>query len=62
MNRENYKIKRNKPKSNSKISKAKTQMLTKPKGINLTSTQELRNTYAAKTEWLTKVIPKPKEQ
>ncbi|MDD3793100.1 MAG: hypothetical protein PHY74_08230 [Candidatus Bathyarchaeota archaeon] len=62
MNRENYKIKRNKPKSNSKISKAKSQMLTKPRGVNLTSTKELRKTYSTKTEWITNVIPKLKEQ
>jgi len=62
MNRENYKIKRNKPKSNSKISKAKSQMLTKPRGVTLTSTKGLRKTYSTKTEWITNVIPKLKEQ
>ena len=61
MNRENYKKDRNKPKRNSKVSRAKRQMLAKPKGIYTTSTPKLRVAYSAKTEWLTNVIPKLKE-
>jgi hypothetical protein len=62
MNRENYKKSRNKPKNNSKISRAKSQMLAKPKGINSTATPKLQVLYSTKTEWLTNVIPKLKSQ
>ncbi len=58
MNRENYKKDRNKPKVNRKVSKAKSQMLAKHKGIHAASTPKLRVVYSAKTEWLTNVIPK----
>ena len=62
MNRENYKKDRNKPKRNSKISRAKSQMLAKHNGIYATSTPTLRVSYSVKTEWLTNVIPKLKEK
>lgn len=61
MNRENYKKDRNKPKRNNKVSRAKSQMLAKPKMVNSISTAKLRETYSAKTEWLTNTIPKLKE-
>jgi hypothetical protein len=61
MNPENYKINRNKPKRNSAITRAKEQMLAKPK-INAVGTPKLRAIYSNKTEWVTKVIPKQKEK
>ena len=62
MNRENYKKSRNKPKNNSKITRAKRQVRANPKSANSTGTPKLRALYSAKTEWLTNVIPKPKSQ
>jgi hypothetical protein len=62
MNRENYRPSRNKPKPSGSISRIKKQMLTKPKMMPLAATQKLQKSYATKTEWLAKVIPKQKEQ
>jgi hypothetical protein len=61
MNRENYKSTRSNPKRNSGISKAKTQMMAKPKASN-SGTPKLRAIYNSRTEWITKVIPKQKEK
>ncbi len=60
MNRQNYKSVRNKPKRNSTTSKAKSQMLAKPKAAPANA--KLRETYTTKTEWATKIIPKLKEK
>jgi hypothetical protein len=62
MNRDNYRADRNKPKKDSSISRIKKQMLTKPKMMPSAATQKLQKSYATKTEWLAKVIPKQKEQ
>jgi hypothetical protein len=59
MNPENYKSIRNKPKRNSAISRSKSRMLVKPKIAP--ATQKLRENYATRTEWATKIIPKVKE-
>lgn len=59
MNPENYKSIRNKPKRNSAISRSKSRMLAKPKVSP--ATQKLRDNYATRTEWATKIIPKLKE-
>jgi hypothetical protein len=60
MNRENYKVKRNKPKRDSTVSRSKIQMLAKPTALRTTS--KMREVYAAKTEWATNVLPKLKEK
>jgi hypothetical protein len=60
MNRENYKINRNQPKRDSTVSKAKIQMLAKPKPAPVNA--KLNEHYKASTEWLAKVIPKLKEK
>lgn len=60
MNRQNYKSIRNKPKRNSAVSKAKIQMLAKPK--EAPATAKMREIYSTKIEWVTKVIPKLKEK
>ena len=60
MNPKNYKTVRNKPKRNSAISKSKSRMLAKVK-LTSTSAPKLREIYSTKTEWVTKVLPKPKE-
>ncbi len=60
MNRENYKIVRNKPKRDSSVSKAKLQMLAKPKAAPVSA--KLREKYKTNIEWTTKVIPKLKEK
>ena len=60
MNRENYKIVRNKPKRDNTMSKAKIQMLAKPKAAPANA--KLRENYSARTEWITKAIPKLKEK
>jgi hypothetical protein len=62
MNREKYKSNRNKPKRKSTVSKAKTQMMAKPKTTNSNATPKLRAIYNTRTEWITKVIPKLKEK
>jgi hypothetical protein len=62
MNRENYKISRNNPKVNRKVSRVKGQMLAKHTEIDSSSVPKLRVNYSAKTEWLTNVIPKQKQQ
>jgi hypothetical protein len=59
MNRENYKVKRNKPKRGS-TSRSKIQMLAKPTALRTTA--KMREIYATKTEWATKVLPKLKEK
>jgi hypothetical protein len=62
MNSENYKSKRNNPTKNSATKKAKTQMKTAPKvSTSTASSSKLRAIYNTKTEWVTKVIPKTKE-
>jgi hypothetical protein len=60
MNRENYKVKRNKPKRDSTVSRSKIQMLAKPPALHTTS--KMREIYATKTEWATNVLPKLKEK
>jgi hypothetical protein len=62
MNRENYKKDRNKPKRTSAISRSKKQMLAEPKIKNSVGTSKLREIYASRTEWATKIIPKLKEK
>jgi hypothetical protein len=62
MNRENYKSKRTQPKRTSTVSKAKVQMLRKPKILTTDSAKKLREIYSRKTEWTTKVIPKLREK
>ena len=59
MNRQNYKIVRNKPKRDSTTSRAKIQMLAKPKEAPISA--KLRETYSSKTKWVTKIMPKIKE-
>ncbi|MGD0451939.1 MAG: hypothetical protein ABSA79_12920 [Candidatus Bathyarchaeia archaeon] len=60
MNREGYKSKRKtQPKRNMSITRAKKQMMAKPKEIS--STPKLRLIYATKIEWATKMLPKLKE-
>jgi hypothetical protein len=60
MNRQNYKSIRNKPKRNSSATRAKTQMLAKPKVAPPTA--KLCEKYKTDTEWTAKVIPKLKEK
>jgi hypothetical protein len=62
MNRENYKSIRNKPKRKSTVTRAKTQMMAKPKASNSNATPKLRAIYNSRTEWIMKVIPKLKEK
>jgi len=60
LNRENYKTKRKgQPKRNRKITRAKKQMMVKPKENG--STPKLREIYSTKNEWATKILPKLKE-
>ena len=60
LNRESYKSKRKtQPKRNMKITRAKKQMMAKPKEIS--STPKLREIYSTKIEWATKILPKLKE-
>jgi hypothetical protein len=60
MNRESYKTKRkSQPKRNMNITRAKKQMLAKPKETS--STPKLQEIYNTKTEWATKILPKLKE-
>ena len=60
LNRESYKTKRkSQPKRNMNNTRAKKQMMAKPKEI--ISTPKLREIYSAKTEWATKILPKLKE-
>jgi hypothetical protein len=61
MNREQYKTHRKSPKRDNTVSKAKIQMLAKPKPSNSTATPKLREIYNTKTEWATKLLPKVKE-
>lgn len=60
MNRDNYKVKRNKPKRDSTMSRSKIQMLAKPTALR--STSKMREIYATKTEWATNILPKLKEK
>ena len=61
LNREGYKSKRkSQPKRNMQITRAKKQMMAKPKEIS--STPKLRLIYSTKIEWATKMLPKLKEQ
>jgi hypothetical protein len=62
MNRENYKSTRNNPKRKSTVTRAKAQMMAKPKASNSGATPKLRTIYNSRTEWITKVIPKLKEK
>ena len=60
MNREGYKSKRKtQPKRNMSITRAKKQMMAKPKEVS--SMPKLREIYATKIEWATKMLPKLKE-
>jgi hypothetical protein len=60
MNREGYKSKRKtQPKRNMSITRAKKQMMAKPKEVS--STPKLREIYITKIEWATKMLPKLKE-
>ncbi len=60
LNRESYKTKRKgQTKRNLKITRAKSQMMAKPKEIN--STTKLREIYSTKNEWAIKILPKLKE-
>jgi hypothetical protein len=60
MNRESYKTKRKgQPKRKSPFTRAKSQMLAKPKAISQTS--KLSEIYATKIEWATKRMPKLKQ-
>ena len=60
MNPENYKTKRKgQPKSRNSAGRAKKRALIKP--WVLIATPKLRETYATKTEWATKIMPKLKE-
>jgi hypothetical protein len=60
MNRENYKKSRYSPKRTSSVSRAKTQMLAKPKAAPVNV--KLCEKYKTQTEWITKVIPKLQEK
>jgi len=61
MNPENYKSKRKgQPKRNSSANRSKRRMLAKAKEPN--TSPKLREIYSAKTEWATKIMPKPKEE
>jgi hypothetical protein len=60
LNREGYKSKRkSQPKRNMNITRAKKQMMAKPKEIG--STPKLREIYSTRIEWATKILPKLKE-
>jgi hypothetical protein len=60
LNREGYKSKRkSQPKRNMNITRAKKQMMAKPKTVS--STPKLREIYSTKIEWATKILPKLKE-
>jgi len=61
MNRADYKVKRNKPKPNTGITKSKKRMLANPNATTNTSLK-LSTVYSSKTEWATKLLPKLKEQ
>jgi hypothetical protein len=61
MNPEQYKTHRKSPKRDSTVSKAKIQMLAKPKASNSSATPKLREIYNTKTEWAIKTLPKAKE-
>ena len=61
MNNENYKKDRNKPKRDGSISRSKKQLLVKPNMLNSAGTPKLSAIYRSKTAWLTKTIPKLKE-
>ena len=61
MNPENYKTKRKgQPKRNNSAGRAKRRAEIKP--WTPTATAKLREIYATKIEWATKIMPKPKEQ
>lgn len=62
MNREQYKSIRKKPKRNNKISKYKSRVLALAKEWKPSTSPKLREAYATKTEWATKIIPKVKEK
>ena len=60
MNPENYKTKRQgQPKSRNSEGRAKRRAKVKPWTVN--ASPKLREIYASKTEWATKIMPKPKE-
>jgi len=60
MNPENYKTKRQgQPKSRNSAGRAKRRKSIKP--WTVTASPKLRQIYATKTEWATKIMPKPKE-
>ncbi len=60
LNRESYKTKRKgRPRRNMKITRAKSQMIAKPKETS--STTKLREIYSTKNEWATKMLPKSRE-
>jgi len=61
MNRADYKVKRNKPKPNTGITKSKKRMFAGPK-TTTSESPKLRAVYSSKTEWATKLLPKLKEQ
>jgi len=61
MNPENYKTKRKgQPKRNSAANRSKRRLLAKAKEPN--TSPKLRQIYSARTEWATKIMPKPKEE
>ena len=61
MNLEKYKTKRKgQPKRNSAVNRANRRKLAKAKEPN--TSPKLREIYSTKTEWATKILPKPKEQ
>ncbi len=61
MNPENYKTKRKgQPKRNSAANRSKRRMLAKAKEPN--TSPKLREIYSTKIEWVTKIMPKVKEE
>jgi hypothetical protein len=63
MNPANYKTKRKgQPKRNKAKSRSESRTLANAKVAASYTTPKLREIYATKKEWATKVIPKPKEQ
>ena len=62
MNPKHYKSIRNKPKSNSAITKSKSLMIERAKDRAPITSPKLREVYATKIEWATKILPELKEK